>query len=59
MGYDNTSDAVLIGVGSLGRALLSSSEFEKYGINIAAAFNEDENIVGSEIAGKKIMDIQS
>ena len=47
LGYDNTSDAVLIGVGSLGRALLSSSEFEKYGLNI----------VGSEIAGKKILDI--
>ena len=57
LGYDNTSDAVLIGVGSLGRALLSSSEFEKYGLNIAAAFDEDENIVGSEIAGKKILDI--
>ena len=48
-----------MGVGSLGRALLSSSEFEKYGLNIAAAFDEDENIVGSEIAGKKILDIST
>ena len=57
LGYNNTSDAVLLGVGSLGKALLSSSEFEKYGLNIVAAFDIDENIVGTEVSKKKVMHI--
>lgn len=57
LGYDNTSDAVLIGAGSLGRALLSSSGFEKYGMNIAAAFDVDESVVGTQVGGKNVLNI--
>lgn len=39
LGYDNTTDAVLIGAGKLGQALLGYSGFEKYGLNILAAFD--------------------
>ncbi len=39
LGYDNTTDAVLIGAGKLGRALLCYSGFEAYGLNILAAFD--------------------
>ncbi len=39
LGYDNTNDAVLIGAGKLGRALLGYSGFEAYGLNILAAFD--------------------
>lgn len=39
LGYDNATDAVLIGAGKLGRALLGYRGFEEYGLNILAAFD--------------------
>ncbi len=41
LGYDNTTDAVLIGAGKLGQALLGYSGFGDYGLNILAAFDVD------------------
>lgn len=43
LGYDNTTDAVLIGAGKLGQALLGYSGFEAYGLNILAAFDAMPN----------------
>lgn len=37
--YDNTTDAILVGAGKLGRALLGYSGFAAYGLNILAAFD--------------------
>lgn len=39
LGYDNTTDAVLIGAGKLGQALCGYSGFDAYGLNILAAFD--------------------
>jgi redox-sensing transcriptional repressor len=39
LGYDNTTDAVLIGAGKLGLALMGYGGFETYGLNILAAFD--------------------
>ena len=39
LGYDNTTDAVLIGAGKLGQALLGYNGFAAYGLNILAAFD--------------------
>ena len=39
LGYDNTTDAVLVGAGKLGQALLGYSGFDDYGLNILAAFD--------------------
>ncbi len=39
LGYDNVHDAVLVGAGRLGRALLEYEGFEEYGINIIAGFD--------------------
>lgn len=41
LGYDNTTDAVLIGAGKLGLALMGYSGFEEYGLNIQAAFDNN------------------
>ena len=40
LGYDNTTDAILVGAGKLGQALLGYSGFEAYGLNILAAFDQ-------------------
>lgn len=41
LGYDNTTDAVIIGAGKLGQALMGYSGFADYGLNILAAFDID------------------
>ena len=41
LGYDNTTDAVLIGAGKLGQALMGYVGFDDYGLNILAAFDVD------------------
>lgn len=41
LGYDNTTDAVLIGAGKLGQALMGYIGFEEYGLNILAAFDRN------------------
>ena len=41
LGYDNTTDAILIGAGKLGQALMGYKGFQDYGLNILAAFDEN------------------
>lgn len=53
LGYDNTTDAILIGAGKLGQALLGYSGFDAYGLNILAAF--DLNPCAESAEGKPIL----
>ena len=39
LGYDNSTDAVLVGAGKLGQALCDYSGFADYGLHILAAFD--------------------
>ena len=50
LGYNNVMDAVLVGVGSLGKALISYKGFANYGLNIVAAFDNDPEII-DEVVG--------
>ena len=43
LGYDNTTDAVLIGAGKLGQALMDHKGFDEYGLNILAGFDVHPN----------------
>ena len=43
---DSTHDAVLVGAGHLGKALLSYEGFSRYRLQILAAFDADETLVG-------------
>lgn len=55
LGYDNTEEAVLVGVGSLAHALLAYEELENYGIKIVAAFDNNAAYIGMEINGTKVL----
>ena len=57
LGWTNTSEAFLVGVGNLGRALLRHKGFEQHGLKIISGFDSNPTIVGDVIAGKKIYDI--
>lgn len=57
LGYDNTTDAVLVGAGKLGQALLGYSGFDDYGLNILAAF--DVNIKKPQVVdGKPLLPME-
>lgn len=55
LGYNNANNAVLVGAGKLGRALLGYGGFAEYGLNIVAAFDSDPNLAGSTESGKPIL----
>jgi redox-sensing transcriptional repressor len=57
LGWDNLSEAFLVGVGSLGAALLGYGKFEECGMKIVAGFDADERKIGSRIHGKFILPI--
>lgn len=54
LGYNNTTEAVLVGAGKLGRALLGYSGFAEYGLEIVAAFDADESLDGQAESGRPI-----
>lgn len=45
LGQSELTPAVLVGAGKLGKALLEYDEFEKYGVQIVAAFDCNEQIL--------------
>lgn len=47
LGWDNATDAILIGAGHLGSALARYEGFESYGLKIVAAFDIDTSKCGS------------
>ncbi len=50
-------NAVIVGVGGLGRALLSYGGFVNYGIELACAFDNDPAKIGTYIAGKPVLSV--
>ena len=58
LGYDNVSDAVLVGAGGLGSALVGYDGFKNYGLNIAAAFDCDPARIGKTIGGVRVYDVK-
>lgn len=55
LGYDNACDAILVGAGRLGKALLSYDGFLQYGLNILAGFDTAAESVGVQVGGKRIL----
>lgn len=55
--YTKLTNAVIIGVGHLGRALLNYSGFSEWGLHIAAGFDRKSELVGTQIEGKPIYDV--
>lgn len=45
LGYNRLTEAVLVGAGRLGRALLEYDEFQRYGVKISAAFDSNEQVI--------------
>ena len=59
LGYDNVTEAVLVGVGGLGRTLLHYQGFDNYGLSIVAGFDSDVALHGLRISGKPVLPIEN
>ena len=57
MGCNDRKEAIIVGAGSLGRALLGNHEFSEYGLTLVAAFDIRPNLIGQEISGIPVYDI--
>lgn len=53
LGYHNMNDAVIVGCGSLARAIITDESLQNFGLKIVAAF--DLNPSESEICGVKVL----
>ena len=59
LGHDNLTNAVLVGAGKLGRALLDYDGFESFGVKIIAGFDCNEQIVDTGAQKRHILPIGS
>ena len=58
LGYNAVNDAVMVGCGNLGRALMSYRGFSEYGLRIVAGFDISEDLFGSDTGGKPILPLR-
>lgn len=54
LGWNNTTDAFIIGAGNLGSALAGYEGFKNYGLNILALFDTDEKKINQKVGEKSI-----
>lgn len=59
LGFKNNNKAVLVGVGSLGRALLNYTGFENYGLSIVKAFDVSLQKIGKRVNDIEILSLDS
>ena len=49
LGYHNSEDAILVGAGRLGKALLAYEGFKEHGVRIVAAFDSNSDALGKKV----------
>lgn len=58
LGWNNISEAYLVGAGDLGAALLGYRGFNDHGLDIVAAFDIDPRKIGRKIHGKDVYPLE-
>jgi redox-sensing transcriptional repressor len=58
LGWDQTHDAVLVGAGNLGSALMGYPEFQRHGLRFVAAFDTDPKKMGEKVHDVPILDMK-
>jgi redox-sensing transcriptional repressor len=59
LGWDESHEAVLVGAGNLGSALMGYQEFQLHGLHVIAAFDTDPAKVGSKVHGVDVLAMDS
>jgi redox-sensing transcriptional repressor len=58
LGWNNVTEAFLVGAGNLGTALLGHERFSRFGLRIVAAFDTDPKKVGQQIHEKVVLPLE-
>lgn len=58
LGYNRIDNAILVGAGRLGSALLGYGGFSEYGVNIVAAFDKNPELAGAAVGGKTVFGME-
>ena len=58
LGFRLSHNALIVGVGSLGGALIQDSGLEQFGLNIVAGFDVNPQIIGRTICGIPVFDVR-
>lgn len=59
LGWDDIHEAVLVGSGNLGSALLGYQEFQLHGLHFVAAFDTDPAKIGGHVHGVPILSMET
>jgi len=59
LGWDQNHDAVLVGAGNLGSALMGYQEFQRHGLRMVAAFDTDPQKVGGQVHGVPVRSMEN
>ncbi|HOX13278.1 MAG TPA: redox-sensing transcriptional repressor Rex [Spirochaetia bacterium] len=57
LGWDEMHDAIVVGAGNLGSALMGYPEFRIHGLHIVAAFDTDPDKIGKKIHGVTVLNL--
>jgi redox-sensing transcriptional repressor len=58
LGWNNVTDAFLVGAGNLGTALLGDERFAEFGLRIVAAFDTDPNKIGQWVHKRAVLRLE-
>lgn len=58
LGFHRSHNALIVGVGSLGGALIQDSGLEQFGLNIVAGFDVDPQLIGRTLCGIPVFDVR-
>lgn len=59
LGWDRVHDAVLVGAGNLGSALLGYAELKHHGLRLTAAFDVNPERIGRKIHGVEVLPLSA
>ena len=58
LGVEEGYSSVIVGAGNLGRALVSSTMFDRCGVKLRAMFDVDPALIGREFAGIPVLSVE-
>ncbi len=58
LGWNNATEAFLVGTGNLGTAILGHQRFTSFGLNVVAAFDIDPEKIGGWVHSKAVLPLE-
>lgn len=57
LGLNRRYSIVIVGAGNIGQAIANYTRFDKLGFEVKAVFDSDERVIGKEIRGQKVLNV--